>query len=340
MKKNSLALLSLHSLDIGFISGKKRTSLFTSINASAEAGEMVALIGRNGIGKSTLLRTIAGLQPPLDGTVNILGSDTSTCSRMQMARKVGYISTEVVRAGDMRVYDLVALGRYPYTNWFGMIDEESRSTIDDAIARTGLNALKNRLITELSDGERQRAMIAMALARDTAIVLMDEPTAFLDIGSRFEIMNLMHNLAAERGKTIVFSTHDLHSAINQADKIWLMADGGIHEGAPEDLLLQKAFDQLIENSNLRINKYDGEILLERKAKGKIFISGNDFEKFCTERAVIRAGYIASKAPADVSVEILSENKQIWILKKGGRVYECDSIYNLVNILSDKTSLTS
>ncbi len=340
MNKKTPALLSLVALDIGFISGRKITSLLPSICASAEAGEMVALIGRNGIGKSTLLRTIAGLQPPLGGTVNILGSDTSTYSRKHIAREVGYISTEVVRAGDMRVYDLVTLGRYPYTNWFGMIDETSRSAIDEAIARAGLNALKDRLIIELSDGERQRAIIAMALARDTTIVLMDEPTAFLDVGSRFEIMSLMHKIAVDRGKTVVFSTHDLHSAINQADKIWLMTEGGIHEGAPEDLLLHNSFDHLLENSNLKINKYDGEIQLRREAKGKIFISGKGFEKYCTEKAVIRAGYETTGTPTDPSVEILTENKHAWILKKNGRVYECDSIYDLVKILSDKINLTS
>ena len=213
--------LSVKSLRIGYSSGKRAFAILPELNASACGGELIAVIGRNGIGKSTLLRTLIGLQPALGGKIIISGKDISDYSRIELARKIGYISTEIVRVSNMSVYDLVALGRFPHTNWIGNIDRNSREAITCAIRKAGMEGFEFRPVAELSDGERQRAMIARVLAQDAEIMIMDEPTAFLDIAGRYEIIKLAYDLT-RNGKTIIYSTHDLNPALNTVDKIWLM----------------------------------------------------------------------------------------------------------------------
>ncbi len=268
MKRDNEKILSLNSLRIGYSEGKTGNILLPPLNASARRGEMIALIGRNGIGKSTLLRTIAGLQPPLGGDIVYSGKSIREYSRNDLARTIGYISTEIVKVSNMRVYDLVALGRYPYTNWFGKIDPGNHEIIIDAIEKTGMSALSWRFVSELSDGERQKAMIARILAQDTGILVMDEPTAFLDIGSKFEILHLMHLLSQESGKTIIFSTHDLNVAMSQADKIWLIIDNQLIEGAPEDLMLQGAFEHLFDSSAYQYNSETWNIFVYNRQQGR------------------------------------------------------------------------
>jgi iron complex transport system ATP-binding protein len=245
MTEERKTILSLEALAIGFRSRRKSHELLPPLNATAAKGEMVALLGRNGIGKSTLLRTIMGLQQKLGGLILIDGKDLSSYSRMELATKAGYISTQNVRASNMTVYDLVALGRFPYTGWMGTLGPGDRKSVEDGISRAGIEHLSSRYISELSDGERQRSMLARVLAQETDIMILDEPTAFLDISAKFEMIHLLSNLAAE-GRTIIFSTHDFGIAFSQADKIWLVLDDGIMEGTPEELTANKAFNNLFD----------------------------------------------------------------------------------------------
>jgi len=241
MDDNRQILLSLSGLEIGYgTSGYKRI-LLPPITETASEGELIAVIGRNGVGKSTLLRTIAGLQPVISGQLHIDGRKISDYSRVHLSEKVGYISTEIVKVSNMTVYDLVSQGRFPYTGWFGRIGKDDDHVILESVEKTGLKDLVHRPVNQLSDGERQRAMIAMVLAQDAKLMVMDEPTAFLDISAKFDILHIMHELAAGRSKTILFSTHDLGMAVSQADKIWLLRDDGMRSGSPEDLMLDGAF---------------------------------------------------------------------------------------------------
>ena len=222
-------ILFLDSLEIGYLSGKKNCLLLPPISASSAGGELIAVIGRNGIGKSTLLRTLAGLQAPLGGDIKINGKSIRDYSRLELAKRIGYISTEVVRVSNMSVSDLVSLGRFPHTNWLGTTGHEDHLSVENSIERTGLTDLRDRNISEISDGERQKAMIARVLAQDTDFMIMDEPTAFLDIAGKYGIVSLLIKLAAD-GKTILFSTHDFSIALNHADKIWLLLDDRLVEG--------------------------------------------------------------------------------------------------------------
>ncbi len=259
MKEN--AAISVNSLRIGYSSGRRAFPILPELNASACSGELIAVIGRNGIGKSTLLRTLAGLQQSLGGKIMISGKDISEYSRIELAGKVGYISTEVVKVSNMNVYDLVALGRFPHTNWIGYIDNNSREAITRAITEAGLEGFGFRLVAELSDGERQRAMIARVLAQDTEILIMDEPTAFLDIAGRYEIIKLVYDLTRS-GKTIVYSTHDLNPALAVVDKIWLMLKDKLTEGTPQELIDNGSFGRLFESASFTFDPLSRRLVIK------------------------------------------------------------------------------
>ena len=327
-------ILSLESLLIGYTSGKNRKILLPPLNASALEGELIAIIGQNGIGKSTLLRTITGLQNDLGGNVIINGRTINSYSRNEFARSTGYISTEPVKVTNMTVYDLVALGRFPHTDWMGRLDPMDQIIITDAIDKTGMQSFRNRYITELSDGERQRAMIARVLAQDTDLLVMDEPTAFLDIKSKYEIVHLLHDLSRKRKKTIIFSTHDLTIAVSEADKIWLFLKDSFKEGAPEDLIIEGAFDDLFKDSIVRFSQTDGSFLFKNEIKRNIIITGKGISRLWTEKALNRAGYSVSEKNAEMKIDVITDKSgNKWILTKNQLRNEFTSIYDLITWLS-------
>jgi iron complex transport system ATP-binding protein len=256
-------------------------------------------------------------------------------TRNELALKVGYISTEVVTVSNMSVYDLVSIGRYPYTNWIGRINADDHNIIMDAIEKTSMLPLCHKNIGELSDGERQKAMIARILAQDTGLMIMDEPTAFLDIGSKYEILHLMHQLTRNSGKTIIFSTHDLQSAVNQSDKIWLILDNQLREGAPEDLMIEGAFDHLFESSHIQFNSADGSFSFREAAKGNIYIEGRGLIKHWTEEALKREGYSIVKELTVPYIKISVSGKNIWTIMYENSSAEFYSVYDLMNFLHQK-----
>lgn len=327
-------ILSFESLLIGYSSGKNRKILLPPLNARAYQGELIAMIGQNGIGKSTLLRTITGLQNTLDGTVIIDGKPIGSYSRIDFARSIGYISTEPVRVSNMKVYDLVALGRFPHTDWLGKLTGKDHDIIMDAIEKVGMHFFINRYFNELSDGERQRVMIARVLAQDTDILVMDEPTAFLDIKSKYEIVHLLHDLSKKRGKTIIFSTHDLNIAVSEADKVWLILKDSFEEGAPEDLIIGGAFDELFKDSLVRFNQTDGSFTFRNEFKGNINIRGEGISRLWTEKALNRAGYSGSDKNEEIVVEVIKGPAGTrWILENNKTKKEFSTVYDLVSWLS-------
>jgi iron complex transport system ATP-binding protein len=327
-------IVSFDSLLIGFASATTRKILLPPLKASAYGGELIAIIGQNGIGKSTLLRTITGLQDPLGGKVYINGRTIEDYSRIEFARNIGYISTESVRVPNMKVYDLVALGRYPHTNWLGKLQPEDHELIMQSIEKVGMQMFVKRYITELSDGERQRAMIARVLAQDTGLLIMDEPTAFLDIKSKYEIVHLLHDLSKNRGKTIIFSTHDLNIALSEADKIWLILKESFNEGSPEDLILNGSFNRLFKDSLVRFNQLDGSFSFRNDFKGNISLRGEGITRLWTEKALNRVGYAVSEKDAVMVIKIIQgQEGNRWIVEKAGEPGEFISIYDLINWLS-------
>lgn len=210
-----------------------------NINAELHTGELVCLIGRNGTGKSTLLRTLAGFLSPLAGSAMLEGIATHTMTPQQRSRLISVVLTDRIDAQGMTVHDLVATGRSPYTGFFGRLSSEDEAVIMDSLNSVGMSDYIQRMVNTLSDGERQKVMIAKALAQQTPVILLDEPTAFLDYPSKVETLRLLRSLCEEQGKAILVSTHDLDVAMRITSQVWMMQrmDGNtnLQIGTPEEL---------------------------------------------------------------------------------------------------------
>jgi iron complex transport system ATP-binding protein len=326
-------ILTLDSLKIGYISGKNENILLPPLNASASSGELIAVIGRNGIGKSTLLRTLTGLQRPLGGEIIYNGKNISDYSRTELAQMVGYISTEIIKVSNMSVYDLVSLGRFPHTNWMGKIGIKDQEVISGALEKTSMERYGMKYMAELSDGERQKAMIARIVAQDTRIMVMDEPTAFLDVASKYEILHLMHTLSGTEDKTIVFSTHDFQMAISQADKIWLILDDRLIEGAPEDLMISGAFEHLFKSSKIMFNSDEGTFSFRNESRGSVYLEGKGSKRWWTEKAINRAGFIVSQDKKYPVISVPAGNDNCWHLTTESSVRDFHCVYDLITCMN-------
>jgi iron complex transport system ATP-binding protein len=228
--------IQLKNLSIGYLNKQGAKVIATDINATIYSGELTCLLGANGVGKSTLLRTLSGFQPKLSGEISVFGKSVESFSGKELSQTIGIVLTEKIDVRDMTVRDLISLGRNPYTGFWGKLSDKDEIVINEAIAYLKIEELSGRSIHTLSDGERQKVMIAKALAQKTPIVYLDEPTAFLDFPSKVEIMRFLHFLAVQSGKTIFLSTHDLELALQIADKLWLMdKQKGLTVGTPDEL---------------------------------------------------------------------------------------------------------
>lgn len=250
--------LQLCGLSIGYTTRKGTKVIALGIDAAIRRGELTCLLGPNGVGKSTLLRTLAGFQPKLAGTIRIKTSDdrrveTSELSDRQMSRLVSVVLTERPDIRNMTVRELVGLGRSPYTGFWGVLQDEDYHIVDESIEAVGIHELARRNIDKLSDGERQKVMIAKALAQQTPIILLDEPTAFLDFPSKVEVMQLLKRLAREMQKTIFLSTHDLELALQLADTVWLMEREGLSIGSPRMLADGGQLSRFVEREGIEFD---------------------------------------------------------------------------------------
>ena len=219
-------MIELQHLTVGY--GKK--AILSDINQTIESGQLVCLLGANGVGKSTILRTIAGFQPPLCGTILLNEQDMSSFSTAQRSKAISVVLTERVEVPCMNVVDLVGMGRSPYTGFFGTLTKEDKNIVNEAIDMVGISHLATRTFDTLSDGERQKVLLAKALAQQTPVILLDEPTAFLDFHAKVSTLRLLLRLAHETNKTILLSTHDVEMAIQLSDALWIVQNGEIKAG--------------------------------------------------------------------------------------------------------------
>ncbi len=332
MKFEGKEILSLKSLEIGYKSGKTGKRLLPPLSARAFEGELISVIGKNGIGKSTLLKTIAGLIPALGGSLNTAGRSMAEYSRRELALTTCYVSTEAVRIPNTTVFNLVSMGRYSHTNWLGTMDAVSRKAVLKALEQTGMSDFSGRLLTELSDGERQRAMIAMALAQETRLILMDEPTAFLDIKNKYEVIHLLRELSRNENKTIIYSTHDFDTAVNQSDKIWLILENELTEGAPEDMMLRKSFGNLFDTKAITFNEENGTFTVRNEYRGTLALSVEGKNDYWTKKALARAGYRTISSGSAPRIESEQSLPYCWKYIGSDCCIEFDSLYDLVSWL--------
>ena len=326
--------LSAHNLNIGYTAPRKPPVVVAeNLNLALQAGEMVCLIGPNGVGKSTLMRTIAGLQPPLAGDMMLAGTDLTRLRAAERAQRLSLVLTERIDVGMLSAYGLVALGRHPYTNWSGRLTEHDESVVRWALAAVDALALATRQVNELSDGERQKIMIARALAQEPDLMLLDEPTAFLDLPRRVEMMRLLRELAHTTGRAILLSTHDLDLALRSADRIWLMAtDGTLQVGAPEDLVLSGAFADVFQSEGVTFNPHTGSFVVNTQQRGTIALTGSGLPLIWTRRALERAGFsVASNGAAPLAQIVAHENN--WTLTHAGEKTTYSTLYDLMAALT-------
>lgn len=278
----------------------------SDITARLESGTMTCLLGPNGAGKSTLLKTISCSLAPLEGTFRILGRDRSDYTRAELAKVIGVVLTEQIHFVNLTVEELVGLGRSPYTGFFGQLSDDDRRIVSEAIETIGISHLKDRRVNSLSDGERQKAMIAKVLAQQTPIILLDEPSAFLDFPSKVELMLMLRRLCHEKNKTVLLSTHDLDIALRMADNLWLVSkDNGLVSGMPEDLSLQGWLPRIFHGKDIIYNESTGLFGIDFHPQASITVSGEGTRVAMLGKALLRAGFtatiVAAGSHADIQV---------------------------------------
>ena len=304
--------ISGKNLSIGYVHPKRKgdQKLYHNLSFELLRGELVCLLVANGSGKSTLLRTLGKMQPALDGCISILNKDLNKYQHKELAQLVGVVLTDKSASGGFTVREVVELGRYPYTGFFGQLDDQDRMVIDQALKDVGIAHKADNFLADLSDGERQKVMIAKVLSQECPIILLDEPTAFLDIESRIEIMSLLHDLAHQKDKTILLSTHDIDLAFLLSDRLWLLSKGvGLINGVPEDIILSGTVDNFFSNDKIAFNKYSGSFHPIRSSERKIYIDAQEEFLFWTINLLLRLNldFTTNKEEAIFTIEVKDQS---------------------------------
>jgi iron complex transport system ATP-binding protein len=304
------AVLQARDLAVGYRSRGARRAVLERVNVTVHPGELVCLLGPNGIGKSTLLRTLARMQPPLWGEVTLGGVALDALSASDLARRLGVVLTERVAVDALTVWRVVALGRYPHSGWLGRLSAHDGDVVDRAIDAVGARHFADRDVSRLSDGERQRVMVARALAQEPLLLLLDEPTAFLDVPSRVELIALLRRLTREQSLAAVVSTHDLELALRTADVIWLVGPGGeLVVGAPEDVMLSGAVAQAFEGRQIRFHVEDRHFRWLTGERGVAAVRGTGLPAAMARAVLEREGYaiVADATAPDTLTVVVGES---------------------------------
>ncbi|OUJ75884.1 ATP-binding protein [Hymenobacter crusticola] len=332
----STPLLETQALVIGYTLGRaEQRHVAGPLNLALHPGDLVCLLGPNGAGKSTLMRTLAGLQPPLSGHVQIEQVDTQRVTAAELARKLSIVLTDRVEAGNLTVQELVTLGRYPHTGWLGNLNAHDQTVVQEALRATNTAQFAARRVATLSDGERQKVMLARALAQDTPVILLDEPTAHLDLPNRVQLMRLLHQLARQTQKAILLSTHELDLALQAADQVWLMhGQGQWHTGVPEDLVLSGTFEAAFARDGLAFDQATGTFVIHEAGTRAVHLEGSGPLAFWTRRALQREGFKLTTEP-DAALRIALREQagaDRWVSYTAGQARAHHSIADLLAYL--------
>ena len=312
----------------------------SNLNATLNSGEMTCLLGPNGAGKSTLLRTLAAFQPALGGKVEVMGQDIKKYTSQELAKLVSVVLTDNSGIKNMTAEEVVAMGRSPYTGFWGKLKEKDKVVIKKCLGWVGIEDLKDRKMQTLSDGERQKVMIAKAIAQETPIIFLDEPTAYLDYPSKIAMMLLLHRLAKALKKTIFMSTHDLEHALQVADQVWLLDhEKGLATGLPEDLSLNGSIESYFAKEGMTFDRETCVFSIVHETARDIVMKGNEdtLEYRLCYKALVRSGIqpVASTegttAIADVSIRVPGDGT-FRLIEKGHESLKVEKIAHLLQTI--------
>ncbi|MDG1106748.1 MAG: ABC transporter ATP-binding protein [Cyclobacteriaceae bacterium] len=322
-----MKLIHTQSLAIGYIEGGTNKVLQENINLSLSSGEIISLMGQNGVGKTTFIKTLSGLHKGISGSVYHNDRLIDEFSKSSLAKQISVVLTEKPFTAHLSVIELIALGRHPYSNWLGRLNTSDKQAIDLAMSQTNIDYLARKKLYQLSDGQFQKVMIARALAQETDLIILDEPTAHLDLSNKIEIMLLLKSIAGS-GKGVLIATHDLQVSLQLSDRLWLFNfNQPVLDGCPEDLILQGAIDQTLFPINNNIDLTTGTVKNLDEHKGNVLLQGDPTMVHWTAQALQRNGYAVNKdSPTSIIINCLD---YFWKLKSKDTSTSFDSIEDLL-----------
>lgn len=319
--------IEIKNLSTGYPSKKGETVIARNLTASLQAGELTCLLGPNGAGKSTLLRTLSAFQPALGGEVLVMGKKIKEYKAQELARVISVVLTDNSKINNMTAFEVIAMGRSPYTGFWGKLTDKDKKIIDKCLGWVDIRDLAERKMQTLSDGERQKVMIAKAIAQETPIIFLDEPTAFLDYPSKVQMMMLLHRLAKALKKTIFMSTHDLEHALQVADQVWLLdKEKGLAAGLPEDLSKEGKIEEYFNREGITFDRETCFFTIGHETSREVAVTGDedslDYKLCC--KALIRNGLepikddeaaVLISVPGDNTFRLIEEGKETYNVNK-------------------------
>lgn len=331
-------LLKSCNLTIGYETRQgDKHPLFKDLELNLFAGELVCLMGPNGAGKSTLLKTLSGLMPPLEGAIDIVGKDFDVYSPKELATVLSTVWTERIDVEYMNVGELIAFGRYPYRQGWKGLSRDDHQKVDMAIQAMEVEPYVNKEFSVLSDGEKQRALIARALCQDTSILMLDEPLAFLDLSHRIRTMRLLLNWAREHQRAVLLSSHDFNLTLQMADHVWLMdQEQKFHSGSPEDFMINERFNRVFGNSFVEVDRHSGEIKIAHPQNMEVSLQGEGLIYTWMRKALKKKGIVVSdQASRKILVSEKSGNIEITYIDEKEKSEKFSSIEKVVRYLNLK-----
>ena len=328
-----MSVLAARDLVAGYRHGRRPPAVIVTVDAlAAPAGQLIAVLGPNGTGKSTLLRTLVGAQPPLSGTVILDGSPLHQLDRIERARRIAVVLTDRIDPGWLTVGDVVSLGRHPHTDWRGLLRDNDIAIARTAAERLDIAALWNRPFAELSDGQRQRALVARALAQEPTVLVLDEPTAFLDVAGRIELTIALADLADD-GLAVVVATHDLDLALSHADRVWLVNGGTVVDRSPEHLLSTGELTSAFSDGTVEVDTRTGVVRARLRAGQPIVVHGHDLDSLLVRRMVTRLGasVVEPEEPGNAAWTIRRVDGR-WNVATPAGTHDCVGFDDLSNYL--------
>lgn len=333
--------IEINNLTTGYKTKGGEKVVSSGLNAELNGGEMVCLLGPNGAGKSTLLRTLACFQPALSGDVVVMGQDVRKYGSKELSQIVSVVLTDNSGIKNMTAWEVVAMGRSPYTGFWGKLGEKDKKMVDKCIGWVGIEELALRKMQTLSDGERQKVMIAKAIAQETPIVFLDEPTAFLDYPSKIQMMLLLHRLSKALRKTVFMSTHDLEHALQVADRVWLLdKECGLTTGLPEDLSLDGSIERYFVRDSMKFDQRSCSFSIGYDTARHLVVEGKEdtLEYFLCAKALQRSGIMPVRrfedgqdVPRDVVVRVPGDGT-FRLVERGTETIKVEKIAHLLHMI--------